>query len=87
MNAISISNDIHSNVLDGTIPADTFIPISNLSDTLLTLTCKKTKFVSGTDIDLMRAIKELILVDTGANGSFTNNLQWIHGIKYFKTPQ
>ena len=87
MNAISISNDIHSNMLDGTIPADTFIPISNLSETLLTLTCKKTKFVSGTDIDLMRAIKELILVDTGANGSFTNNLQWIHGIKYFKTPQ
>ena len=23
----------------------------------------------------------------GANGSFTNNLQWIHNLKYFNTPQ
>ena len=75
------------NMLSDTIPADTFIRISDVPDGLLSLTCKKKKCVTGTNIDLMKAIRELILVDTGANGSFTNNLQWIHGIKYFSTPQ
>ena len=30
---------------------------------------KQTKFVTGTKIDLMKSVKDLILVDKGANGS------------------
>ena len=43
MNAITVSNDIHLNMLNGTIPEDTFIQVSDLPDELVSLTCKKTK--------------------------------------------
>ena len=55
--------------------------------TLSTMCNVKTKFITGTKIDIARAHKELILLDTGANGSFSSNLRWIHNLKYFPTPQ
>ena len=79
MNAISISTDIKSHLDNGT-----FIPPQ--ATDLLTLH-QKTKFVTNTTIDIMKAVKNLILVDTGANGSFTPHLNWIHNIKYFTKPQ
>ena len=49
--------------------------------TLSTMCNMKTKFITGTKIDIARAHKELILLDTGANGSFSSNLRWIHNLK------
>ena len=47
----------------------------------------KTKFITGTKIDIAKALKELILLDTGANGRFSCNLRWVHNLKYFPKPQ
>ena len=45
-------------------------------NTNITKVCKvTTKLVSGTQIDIANAIKELILLDTVANGSFSCNLR------------
>ena len=74
-----LADDIKQDVENGTC--------TPITDLVINTTQKQTKFVTGTKIDLMKAVKYLILVDTGANESFTPNLSWIHGIKYFKTPQ